>query len=179
VLPGGAYRLSMAPDPVADADTRTALLLRAVQLAAAARSGGNHPFGALIVDASGTVLAEAGNTVETERDPTGHAELNLVRKIGQLGPDALREATLYTSTEPCAMCAGGIYWAGIGAVVFALAETDLLTFTGVDPRNPTLALPSRQVFAAGSRPVSVSGPHEIPGAREVHEGFWGAADPSN
>jgi tRNA(Arg) A34 adenosine deaminase TadA len=155
-------------------DAHTPLLTRCVQLAAAARSGGNHPFGALVVDASGTVLAEAGNTVESERDPTGHAELNLVRKVGHLGPDALRTAVLYTSTEPCAMCAGGIYWAGIGAVVFALSETDLLGFTGGDPRNPTLALPSRQVFAAGSRPVAVSGPHEIAGAREVHEGFWDA-----
>jgi len=158
-----------------DSDARTeALLVRAVQLAAASRTSGNHPFGALIVDAAGEVIAEAGNSVETDRDPTGHAELNLVRKVGHLGPEALRSATLYTSTEPCAMCAGGIYWAGIGRVVYALAESELITYTGSDPRNPTLALPSRQVFAAGSRPVEISGPHEIAGARDVHEGFWGA-----
>ena len=153
-------------------DVHAALLTRAVQLAAAARSGGNHPFGALLADKGGTVVAEAGNTVETERDPTGHAELNLVRKVGHLGADALGAMTLYTSTEPCAMCSGGIYWAGIGTVVFALPESELLNFTGSDPRNPTLALPSRQVFAAGSRSVTVSGPHDIPGARDVHEGFW-------
>ena len=153
-------------------DVHAALLTRAVQLAAAARSGGNHPFGALLTDEGGTVVAEAGNTVETERDPTGHAELNLVRKVGHLGAEALRTMRLYTSTEPCAMCSGGIYWAGIGTVVFALPESELLHFTGGDPRNPTLALPSRQVFAAGSRAVTVSGPHDIPGARDVHEGFW-------
>ena len=113
------------------------------------------------------------NTVETERDPTGHAELNLVRQVGHLGADVLASTTLYTSTEPCAMCSGGIYWAGIGHVVFALAETDLLAVTGADPRNPTLALPSRNVFAAGSRAVEVIGPVTVAGARAVHEGFWG------
>lgn len=147
-------------------------LTRAVELAAAARAGGNHPFGALLVDACGEVLAEALNTVETESDPTGHAELNLVRKAGHLGPGILASATLYTSTEPCAMCAGGIYWSGVGRVVFAMAETELLEMTGADPRNPTLALPSRQVFAAGSRRVDVQGPFPLPGAREVHKDFW-------
>ena len=149
------------------------LLARAVGLARQAREGGNHPFGALLSGADGDVIAEAMNTVETERDPTGHAELNLVRRTGHLGADALATTTLYTSTEPCAMCAGGIYWAGIGRVVFALAESELLTMTGADPRNPTLALPSRTVFAAGSRPVVVIGPVALPGAREVHAGFWG------
>jgi tRNA(Arg) A34 adenosine deaminase TadA len=148
------------------------LLEGAVELARQAREGGNHPFGALLAAANGELLAEAMNTVETQRDPTGHAELNLVRLTGHLGAEVLAATTLYTSTEPCAMCAGGIYWAGIGRVVFALAETDLLSITGVDPRNPTLALPSRQVFAAGSRPVDVIGPVDLAGAREVHEGFW-------
>ena len=148
-------------------------LTRAVELAAAARAGGNHPFGALLVGADGEVLSEALNTVESERDPTGHAELNLVRKAGHLGPEALATTTLYTSTEPCAMCAGGIYWSGIGSVVFAMAETELLEMTGADPRNPTLALPSRQVFAAGSRRVDVQGPFPLPAAREVHKDFWG------
>jgi tRNA(Arg) A34 adenosine deaminase TadA len=148
------------------------LLKRAIDLAGEARKGGNHPFGALLAGPASTVIAEAKNTVETGRDPTGHAELNLVRLTGHLGADVLAPTTLYTSTEPCAMCSGGIYWAGIGRVVFALAETELLSFTGADPRNSTLALPSRSVFAAGSRPVDVVGPIAVAGAREVHEGFW-------
>lgn len=149
-----------------------AALARAVELARLARAGGNHPFGALLVGPGGEIVAEAMNTVETERDPTGHAELNLVRKTGHLGAEVLSSATLYTSTEPCAMCAGGMYWAGIGTVVYALAETELLSMTAADPRNPTLALPSRSVFAAGSRPIIVVGPVDTPGAREVHNGFW-------
>jgi tRNA(Arg) A34 adenosine deaminase TadA len=148
------------------------LLARTVSLAASARAAGNHPFGALLAGRDGEVIAEASNTVETEKDPTGHAELNLVRKSGHLGPDALAAMTLYTSTEPCAMCAGGIYWAGIGRVVFAMAESELVELAGSDPRNSTLDLPSRTVFAAGSRPVAVEGPFALPGAREVHKDFW-------
>jgi tRNA(Arg) A34 adenosine deaminase TadA len=161
--PGGAE--------IAAADLE--LLQRAVALAGEARASGNHPFGALLAGPDGAVIAEAMNTVETERDPTGHAELNLVRRTGRLGPDVLAATTLYTSTEPCAMCSGAIYWAGVGRVVYALAESELLAFTGSDPRNPTLALPSRTVFAAGSRPIGVQGPVELPEAREVHRGFWG------
>ena len=89
----------------------------------------------------------ARNSVVTEADPTGHAETNLVRLAGPLaareGID-LSTCTLYTSTEPCAMCAGAIYWSGIGRVVYGLAEVDLLAMTGGDhPDNPTLALPCR------------------------------------
>ena len=148
------------------------LLVRAIALAREARQSGNHPFGALLADPDGVVLAEAMNTVETDRDPTGHAELNLIRESARLGPDILTHATLYSSTEPCAMCAGGIYWAGIGRVVYALAESELLAFTGSDRRNPTLALPSRNVFAAGNRPIDVCGPVELPEARDVQRGFW-------
>lgn len=149
------------------------LLLRAVALARAARDRGNHPFGALLADADGTVLLEAENTVVTAADATGHAETNLVRRAGaSLGRDALRATTLYTSTEPCAMCAGAVYWSGIGTVVYALAESALAELTGADPENPTLALPCREVFARGQRPVAVRGPHLLPAATAVHDGFW-------
>jgi tRNA(Arg) A34 adenosine deaminase TadA len=147
-------------------------LRRAVEAAWAARRRNDHPFGAVVTDAHGDVLTVAGNTVMTSADPTGHAELNAVRTVGRARPDLLPGATLWTSTEPCAMCAGAIYWAGIGRVVYALAETELLEITGTDPRNPTMALPCRTVFAAGSRSVLVEGPVELPEAREVHAGFW-------
>jgi len=147
-------------------------LRRALELATEARASGNHPFGALLVGADGTVLAEARNSVVTGRDATGHAETNLVRLAGQVDAD-LSICTLYTSTEPCAMCSGAIYWSGIGRVVFALSEVDLLELTGTgNPDNPTLALPSREVFARGQRPVAVEGPALVDDARAVHDGFW-------
>ncbi len=150
-----------------------ALLLQAVAVAARAREHGNHPFGALLADPDGHVLLIAENTVVTTADVTGHAETNLVRAASTAYPVAdLRGLTLYTSTEPCAMCSGAIYWSGIGAVVYALGEDELRELTGADPENPTLAMPCRTVFGAGQRRVDVRGPFALPQAREVHAGFW-------
>jgi tRNA(Arg) A34 adenosine deaminase TadA len=147
-------------------------LLRTIELAASARAAGNHPFGSLIVDESGQHDIEAGNTVVTLGDVTGHAELNVVRAAGiELGDAFLQGATLYTSTEPCAMCAGAIYWSGIARVVYALGS-DMLAAIVADPMED-LRLPCREVFARGGRRVEVSGPHLAERASEVHAGFWG------
>jgi tRNA(Arg) A34 adenosine deaminase TadA len=70
------------------------------------------------------------------------------------------------------MCAGAIYWTGIGRVVYGLAETDLIAMTGASEQNPTLSLPCREVFARGQREVVVEGPLLVEQARAVHEGFW-------
>ena len=148
-------------------------LLRTIELAAAARAAGNHPFGSLIVHASGHNVLEAENTVVTLRDVTGHAELNVVRAAGiELGDAFLHGATLYTSTEPCAMCAGAIYWSGINRVVYALGSDMLAAMVKDLPEDSNLRLPCREVFARGGRRVEVSGPHLVEQASAVHEGFW-------
>ena len=154
-----------------------ALLRQAIAVARAAREHGNHPFGSVLVHADGTVLLEADNTVVTEADATGHAETNLVRLASRrYSREALQSMTLYTSTEPCAMCSGAIYWSGIGEVVYALAESTLADLTGPDPENPTLSLPCREVFGRGQRPVEVRGPFPLPEAVAVHDGFWRPQD---
>jgi tRNA(Arg) A34 adenosine deaminase TadA len=148
-------------------------LLAAVELARRSRESGNHPFGARLVDATGQMLLEAENTVVTGRDCTGHAETNLMRIASErFSPEFLQGCTLYTSTEPCAMCAGAIYWGNVRRVVFALSEEELREIVGSNPDNPTLALPCREVFARGQHEVKVSGPHLKQQARAVHEGFW-------
>jgi tRNA(Arg) A34 adenosine deaminase TadA len=148
-------------------------LRRAVSVAAEAREHGNHPFGAIIVTAGGVQL-EAENSVLTGSDPTGHAETNLVRLAASvLTPEELASCTLFTSTEPCAMCAGAIYWAGINRVVYALAEGELIAMTAENPSEQTLDLPCREVFARGPRAIEVIGPVLLPEAFAVHEGFWG------
>lgn len=153
--------------------TSAELLRRAIEISLAAVEHGNHPFGALLADASGTVVLEAENTVVTGRDVTGHAETNLVRLAsGMFTPDELSTMSLYTSCEPCAMCSGAIYWAGIGRVVYALSEEGLLALTGSHPENPTLNLPCRTVFAAGQGAVEVSGPQLEDEAAVPHRGFW-------
>lgn len=146
---------------------------RAVQLARDARARGDHPFGALLVTAGGTVV-EALNSVVTGNDPTGHAETNLVRLAASTVDAAARaSSTLYTSTEPCAMCAGAIYWAGIGRMVYALSGHDLAMLVTDASGELTLDLPSRDVFAHGGATVEVVGPVDVPGATQVHEGMWG------
>jgi tRNA(Arg) A34 adenosine deaminase TadA len=148
-------------------------LRRAIELAKKARENGNHPFGALLVSHTGEVLLEAENTVVTERDVTGHAETNLVRNASKrFAKEVLETVTLYTSTEPCAMCSGAIYWSGISKVVFALSEKGLLELTGSNEENPTMHLPCREVFKSGQRPIEVIGPLLESEARSVHEGFW-------
>ncbi len=148
--------------------------LRAAILAAwQAREHGNHPFGAVLVDADNHVLLEAENSVVTEQDATGHAETNLVRlATRRFTPEQLADCTLYTSTEPCAMCAGAIHWSQIGRVVYALSEVDLYNIVGPSPDH--LLLPCREIFARSQRAVRVSGPAAALDreARAVHENFW-------
>jgi len=151
------------------------LLLASIELAAFARKRSNHPFGALLTAPDGSVVQRAENTVVTERDVTGHAETNLVRSAGaRFGRTELGGYTLYTSAEPCAMCSGAIYWAGIGRVVYALSEEALYAITGTNPENPTMMLPCREVFARGQGMTLVSGPAPSldTQARAVHAGFW-------
>jgi tRNA(Arg) A34 adenosine deaminase TadA len=150
-----------------------AFLRRAIELARRAREDGRHPFGALVVNERGRVVAEAlNNAVRPAGDPTQHAELNVCAAAAELlSEEELATCTLYTSTEPCAMCAGAIYWTGIGRVVFALAEKNLYRFTG-NSENPTLDLPCREVFARGQRSTLVAGPFLEEEAGKVHDGFW-------
>lgn len=155
---------------VTDADLEW--LRRCVALAVDARARGDHPFGSLLVTADGRTV-EALNSVVTRRDPTGHAETNLVRAAAaELTADVLATSTLYTSTEPCAMCAGAIYWSGIGRVVYALAEHGLAAIVAEQEGVPTMSLPCREVFARGGRLVAVAGPAELVEATTVHDGFW-------
>jgi tRNA(Arg) A34 adenosine deaminase TadA len=149
-------------------------LLRAIELARRSREKGNHPFGSLLVDSSGDVVLEAQNTVVTGHDVTGHAELNLVRAASlEFDVEVLRRSTLYTSTEPCAMCSSAIYWSGIARVVYALSSEQLMGIVQDDSGSWTLALSCREVFARGGRNIEVSGPHVTEQATRVHEGFWG------
>ena len=93
-------------------------LRRSFDVARRSMTHGNHPFAAILVDGSGKVLLEVENGYMPAHDGTAHAErLLATRACTTLPPDVLRGATLYSSAEPCAMCAGAIYWAGIGRLV--------------------------------------------------------------
>jgi tRNA(Arg) A34 adenosine deaminase TadA len=87
--------------------------------------------------------------------------------------DFMAGCTMYASAEPCAMCAGSAYWAGVGRVVYGLSERDLGQLIGPHPENLTMDLPCRIVLGAGQRTVEVAGPLLEDESRAVHEGFWG------
>jgi tRNA(Arg) A34 adenosine deaminase TadA len=150
------------------------LLRRAFDIARQSRARGDHPFGALLADADGKVLLEQGNGFSAEGgDMTAHAERLLATRASKgYSPDVLAGCTLYSSAEPCAMCAGAIYWAGIGRVVYGQAERSLKAATGGHPENPTLDLPCRTVFAAGQRKVEVIGPLLEDEGAALQQGFW-------
>lgn len=153
-------------------DTDAPYLRQAIALSQRARDAGNHPFGALLVDAEGQVVAEAENTVTTDSDVTAHAETNLVRIASrQWKPEELTGYTLYSSCEPCAMCAGAIFWSGIGRVVFALSVEGLLAFFDNRPNAPFHLKAARQLLTAADG-VAVVGPAMEDEAAVPHTGFW-------
>lgn len=120
------------------------------------------------------ILLEAENTVVSERDFTAHAELNLIRRAGgAYDRTQLARCTLYASTEPCPMCSGGIYWSGVGRVVYGVSQARFYAFVGSADR---LELSCREVFAAATAHVHVVGPLLEDEASKVHEDFWHAEE---
>ncbi|MHC1750766.1 MAG: nucleoside deaminase [Cellulosilyticaceae bacterium] len=150
-------------------------LQRAVEISKKSREHGNTPFGALLVDKTGNILMEQENIEITEKLCTGHAETTLAARASQAySKEFLWDCTLYTTAEPCSMCAGAIYWANIGTVVYGMTERRLLELTGSNEQNPTFDLPCREVFEKGQKDIVVVGPiKEIEeAAAEVHKGYW-------
>lgn len=156
-----------------DLDHET-LMRKAIEESRQARVLGNHPFASILVGPDGRILMTQHNAYMPDHDMTGHAERVLMTRASTSLPMALlKECTIYTSAEPCAMCSGAIYWAGLKRVVYGLSEAHLKDITGNHPENPTLDLPCRTVFAAGQRVVEVIGPMLEAEAAAVHEGVWG------
>ena len=161
------------PSDLSTAELDEFFLRRSFDVARRALTHGNHPFGAILVDRNRNVLIEAENGYMPDHDGTAHAErLLATQACTTLDADILKNATLYSSAEPCAMCAGAIYWAGIGRLVYGLSEHRLRAVTGNHPENPTLDLPCRAVFASGQRATEVVGPLLEDEAEALHEGVW-------
>ena len=119
------------------------------------------------------MLLEAENGYMPFHDGTAHAErLLATQACTTIDANILRSATLYSSAEPCAMCAGAIYWAGIGRWSTASASGDCASVTGNHPDNPTLDLPCREVFTSAQRSTEVVGPLFEDEADTLHDGVW-------
>jgi tRNA(Arg) A34 adenosine deaminase TadA len=131
-------------------------LRKAIAASRSARDRGNAPYGAVLVDADGNLLAVAENTQIIGQDCTGHAETNLVRTIGaSIDGSILKFSTLYASGEPCAMCAGAIYNAGIGRLVFALSQARMCEFAS---SADCIAIGAAELLARAQPRVIVEGP---------------------
>jgi tRNA(Arg) A34 adenosine deaminase TadA len=147
-------------------------LRRANAIATRAVAMGHHPFGAILVGPDHeTVLLEQGNV-----STVNHAEAVLARAADMnFTPAHLWTCTLYTTVEPCAMCAATQYWANIGSLVYGMDERRLLALTGDSAENPTMDVPARYIFAHSQKAIQVTGP--VPEVEEeiaaLHRGFWG------
>lgn len=126
-------------------------------IARRARAHGNRPFGAMLVGGNGAILAAAENTQMTDEQVFAHAEMNLLqRAVKDFTPDVLGGSTLYASAEPCAMCAGAIFWSGVSRLVFGLSGDRLHKLSGYSPQM--LVASARDVLARAGRQVEIIGP---------------------
>jgi tRNA(Arg) A34 adenosine deaminase TadA len=142
---------------------------KAIELAKQASAAGNHPFGALLVDDMGNVVLTAENSVHSTHDSTAHAELNLMRAVGAAQketPFDPRRCVLYTSTEPCAMCCGAIYWTGVRTVVYGCPASLLEVLAG-----QSLLMSCTSLFMHGVETTDVIGPVCLEEALLVHKQY--------
>jgi tRNA(Arg) A34 adenosine deaminase TadA len=142
-------------------------IIETYQLALSAQEKGNHPFGALLV-IDGEIILTAENTVNTDHDITKHAELNLISKAThELDPERLWSSILYTSTEPCAMCTGAIFWSGVSKIVYGCSATTLGEIAG-----GSFVVPCRELLKYGQREITVVGPVLEDQGTFIHRNFW-------
>jgi len=156
-------------------DSDTALLRHAFALAGAARARGDRPFAAVIAAADGKVLAEAGSTQGVSGGGTlAHSEMNALSAVLAAGVprDVLRRGTIFSSGEPCAMCAAAIFYAGIGRVVYGLSAEAILHLRNAQPHTAGLSLSCRAVLETAAEPVEVVGPCLEAEGAVPHAGYW-------
>lgn len=140
----------------------------AIEQSRLAAQAGEYPYGAVLVHHDKIVLSSY-NTTRSTRDITAHAELSLIRQAALLfSPDHLARCVLYASCEPCAMCAGALYWSGIGGLVYACS-------TELDARisDMPFAIPCRSILHVETgHAVDVRGPLLEEAAARVLRDYW-------
>lgn len=150
-------------------------LRRAIALAGEARRRGDRPFAAVVVAEDGTVLAEGLSTQGAGGGGTlAHSEMNAVNALIAAGipRERLRRATIYSSGEPCAMCAAAIFYTGLGRVVYGLSAGAILHLRNAQPHTAGLSLSCRAVLDSAAERVEVVGPCLEEEGAEPHRGYW-------
>lgn len=129
-------------------------MAQAIDASRQALAAGDMPFGATLTDAAGQVLWVARNHQVTGQDCMAHAETVLVQEVQKaLGPQAMQGGTVYASGEPCAMCSGALFWAGVRRVVYAATTQDIAQTLG----GPVLPATAQQVLGSATPAVAVQG----------------------
>lgn len=132
----------------------TEILRECFELAMQAKRRGDGPFGSVIIDGEGKTIARAGNTTGSDGTVVHHAEINAIKQAEVVrGKGSLSGCVLYTSAEPCPMCAAAIAWSGIDTVIFSVS-IEALTEAGMDQ----IDLKCSEVFDKTGREIALHGP---------------------
>jgi tRNA(Arg) A34 adenosine deaminase TadA len=137
-------------------------MAEAIALAREAVDRGDRPFGSVLV-VDDDILMRESNRVVTESDIRRHPELQLAyRACRELDESTRGKAVMYTSTEPCPMCTGGIRYAGFGRIVYSVGADEIAEFTGEEPATRSTEILDCEVVGGVSNDSG----------RSVHEAFW-------
>jgi tRNA(Arg) A34 adenosine deaminase TadA len=167
----GASPAAAPDDPQCTPEDRI-YMARAYELARYAVTHGGGPFGALLVK-DGKILAEYSNCVHSTGDVTKHAETGLISTYSpKIDRETFAKSTLYTSTEPCAMCCGAVCFAGIGRVVYGTSEAPFVHVMGL-PADPH-PLTSHEILGRIAPTTKVVGPLMEAEGLKIHEEYWPA-----
>ena len=148
-----------------DAFDHQSHMAEAIDCAREAAARGDEPYGSVLVS-DDEIVMRAGNRTNTEDDIREHPELTLAKRAAAERDDA-ETLVMYTSTEPCPMCAGGIDIAGLRAVVYGVSGERAAAIRGTDS-----LLPSTDVFAAGGSDVTVIPDVLRAEGEKLHEAHW-------
>ena len=145
-------------------------LLRATfTVAKQSEKNGNLPYGCIMADEQGNIIMTGENSVITDNDALGHAEINLISAASRkYDVEYLHKCTIFTSDEPCSMCSSAIFWGGIGHLVFGLSKSRFYAEFGRENPDIDFEISSRKILAAGGRKVKVVGPLLEEEALQLH-----------
>lgn len=138
-----------------------------MQLAIEEARKSKTPFGAVVIK-DNQVVQSSGNTVQPDNDPTCHAEVNAIRQLTQrLGRASLSEGyTLYTTCEPCAMCAATCLWAGIQTIVYGVGSDN---FSDTNPNM--IDIRCDEVFSKSPQTYSIEKGALLADCKQLHKDF--------
>lgn len=115
---------------------------------------GDLPYGAVLVK-DNEIVMRGYNTAQRDDDVSAHGEINVLRAMTQKSSyslDALKDYTLYTTCEPCPMCAGACVWAGVSRIVFGASMEQLISIG-----TEQIDLTCQQVVSQGFQDIEITG----------------------